>query len=645
MVKSMKKTSRQQFLYSASSTLLALSLPEIGFAADIRPAEIDIAWKKLKPEHPRLLITENDITKTREYLKNDTLAKQYLDLVMAAGEKMLTQPPVKHELIGPRLLDKSRTCLSRVYTLATLYRLDNNPKWLDRAKLELMTVCAFPDWNPSHFLDVAEMTHAVAIGYDWLYPALTPDERKTIKTAIAEKGLRRGEEAYKGTEQWKWWTTVHHNWNQVCNGGMILGSLAVADEEPELSRFILTSALKSLPLALASFAPDGGWNEGPGYWDYTLQYTVALLAGLNSALGTDFNLSREAGFDRTGTFRVYFVGPTGRTFNYADAGEGKAGDAPVMFWLSRHFQQPLYTWEATRSAGSGGSALDLLWYQPSNQTPVSAKVPLDNFFRGVDVAFLRSAWDDPNALWVGFKGGDNKANHSHLDLGSFVFDALGERWVSEIGSDNYNLPGYFGKQRWTYYRLKTEGQNTVVLNGENQDPKAVAPLKAFSSKPETAYAVADLTAGYAPVSASKVLRGMALVNNRKALLVQDEVSTASPTDYRWQIHTRAEIAISGSEATLTLNGKTLSARILSPAGATFAVESAAPPPINGGEGPQQNPNTGFRKLAVHLPEKIKDVRVAVLLAPAGVASQTPTITSLEDWIKSAPPLPKLGGNL
>jgi hypothetical protein len=63
---------------------------------------------------------------------------------------------------------------------------------------------------------------------------------------------------------------------------------------------------------------------------------------------------------------------------------------------------------------------------------------------------LRSEWENPQALCVAFKAGDNKANHSHLDLGSFVFDAAGVRWAMDLGADNYNLPGYFGKQRWDY---------------------------------------------------------------------------------------------------------------------------------------------------------------------------------------------------
>ncbi|MBW3624759.1 MAG: heparinase II/III family protein [Armatimonadetes bacterium] len=599
--------------------------------------------KTLRPGHPRLLVLERDLERVKRLIETDPTARRLRDLIRKSGEDLLDEPTVKYEIVGPRLLTQSRRALDRVYTLATLYRLDGDKKWVERAKKELFAAVAFPDWNPSHFLDTAEMTHAFAIGYDWLYDALSPDDRKTIRAAIVEKGLKRGREAYEGTAPWRGWTKAHHNWNQVCNGGMILGALAVAEEEPELASFIVTSALKSLPLAMASFGPDGGWNEGPGYWSYTVRYTVPLIAALESALGSDFGLPDFPGFDRTGMFRLHFVGPTGKTFNYADASEG-AGQAPDMHWVARRFKQPLYHWEANRAAKggvsdpvwfSGGgkqsqSALDLLWYGPAPTGPKATGAPLDALFKGVDVAFFRSAWEDPDALYVGFKGGDNAANHSHLDLGTFVFDALGERWAVELGGDNYNLPAYFGKERWNYYRLRTEGQNTLLLNGQNQATKAKAPLIAFRSEPEAAYAVADLSTGYAG-QAEKVWRGIALVDGRKSLLVQDEFTASEPVEYAGQMHTRAAIEVQGLEATMKLSGKILQATILEPEGAVFKAESAAPPA-------PQNQNEGVRKLVVRLPEKVKSARVAVLFTPmkaGGKKESEVMVTPLAEWVTRA----------
>ncbi len=50
-----------------------------------------------------------------------------------------------------------------------MWRLTGDERYAERAKSELINVCSFSDWNPSHFLDVAEMCIAVSVGYDWLY--------------------------------------------------------------------------------------------------------------------------------------------------------------------------------------------------------------------------------------------------------------------------------------------------------------------------------------------------------------------------------------------------------------------------------------------------------------------------------------------
>ena len=184
----------------------------------------------LRQQHPRIIALDTDIERLRTLLQSNEDARRIYTQLNAEAAKILTDPPVEYVLIGPRLLDKSRRALSRIYTLALLHRLDSKREHLDRAVKELRAVCAFPDWHPAHFLDTAEMTHAVAIGYDWLYPALTPADRTRIRQAIVDKGLSPGLEVYRKGEGW---SKSVHNWNQVCNGGLTIGALAIADEEPE----------------------------------------------------------------------------------------------------------------------------------------------------------------------------------------------------------------------------------------------------------------------------------------------------------------------------------------------------------------------------------------------------------------------------
>ncbi len=545
--------------------------------------------------HPRLIATPADFARLQSLVKSDPLAARLYAGLKRHADRALSQPTVVHRLIGPRLLDQSRLCLDRVYTLAMVYRIGGQKQYLDRAVTELRAAAAFPDWNPSHFLDVAEMTHAFAIGYDWLYADLSPEDRATFRRAIQEKGLDQAIPLYKSHG---WWTKSTFNWSQVCNGGMTLGALAIADEDPTRAEFIVRAAAQSIPLALASYAPEGGWAEGPGYWDYATSYTTYYLAALQTALGTDFGLSEMPGFAHAGDFRIYFQGPAG-TFNYADAHSG-AGIASEMFWLARRFHQPVFAWDELRHLEHGGRlpALDLLWYQPEGQSPKAAGWPLVRMFRGVDVAFLRTDWEDPRALWIGVKGGDNKANHSHLDLGSFVLDKYGVRWASDLGSDNYNMPGYFGKQRFTYYRLATQSHNTVLIDGENQDTKAAAPMILRDG-----VAVIDLSRAY-PGKITRFIRTVRL--DAGTAIFRDEIEAAQPVEALWGMVTEANVTLDGSHARLQKGGESLDAEIRSPEGAVFAVVPTDQPP-------PQNPNRGTRKLVVRLNGKITKTTIEVAL--------------------------------
>lgn len=586
-----------EIMFRSLRFLVALCLlPAAGLPAD--------PLATLRKTHPRLIALDSDLARMRELVKSHPLAKRIHAGLAGEAARLESADTVKYEIVGPRLLAQSRRCLDRIYTLALLYRLDGGKQYLDRALKELRAAAAFPNWNPSHFLDTAEMTHAFAIGYDWLYPALSPDDRAWIRHAILEKGLKPALEVYARP---KGWHKANHNWNQVCNGGIGIGALAVAEDERETAARVLTNALASLPLAMASYAPEGGWAEGPGYWHYATRYNVYLLAALESALGTDFNLSASPGFHRAGHFRLYFSGPSGKTFNYADAGDS-VGPAAEMFWLARKFSQPAYSWQQQKllDAAGRGDALDLVWFQPQARPPEPAAWPLDAAFQGVEAAFLRSDWQDPAAVFAAVKGGDNKANHSHLDLGSFVLDALGTRWALDFGGDDYNLPAYFGALRWTYYRLRTESHNTVLIDNQNQDPAAAAPILETSFKPGYSSVRIDLSRAY-PGKLARHERTLALAERRR-VLVQDSIQANQPVEALWGMVTDADVALNGRTAELRKKEGSLAAEIQSPAGARFDIVSTTPPP-------PQRPNEGTRKLVVRLPGRVSEVNLIVALTP------------------------------
>ncbi|GAA4307685.1 heparinase II/III domain-containing protein [Compostibacter hankyongensis] len=600
------------------------------------PATGDSLLKGLRSGHPRLLATQEDFSRVAAERNTDPYVKSAFQQLYREGEEILNAAPSRYVIPdGLRLLATSRRVADRVSTLGFLYRVTGEKRFAKRAWEELEAASRFPDWNPKHFLDVGEMTFAFALGYDWLFDYCNAEQQQVIRSAIMDKGLSRALLAYEGlaTHDKSWWTDVPHNWNQVCNGGIGTGALAIADEEPALAAFILKNVLQRLPLAMKHFAPDGAWNEGPGYWSYATRYNVFIISSLESRLGHDFGLSEMEGFSKTGLFPLYLNSPVNKSFNYADGGDGPIA-AAQLFWFAKRFRLPEVARYLYRFKPADPFAL--LWYD-ADLIKSSGKLAPDSYFRMAEVVTMRSRWDDSLATYVAFKAGDNKANHSHLDLGSFVLDALGERWIMDLGADNYNIPAYFSSgrkgKRWVYYRTRAEGHNTLVVQPgaePDQDPEAEAKVTQFSSRPEAAYGITDLTAAYAG-RASSVKRGIALADHRRAVVVEDELAFTRPEEVYWFAHTRAEITLSADKRTAVLSrqGKKYAATLVYPAGAVFGIMPAVPLPSSPHPA-ENNPNRGLRKLSIHL-SGVKQTRIVVIFHPADLHVSTGFSRPLEDW--------------
>ncbi len=599
-------------------SLLGAIVVELLLAGILPAADKTGPLATLRSEHPRLLFTAEDQKRVEKLAKTEPLLARLIEQNHVNATRMLSQSPVRYEIPdGKRLLGQSRKCIERVAAMAMAYRLSGERKFADAAVREMLITTKFKDFNPRHFLDTAEMTTALAIGYDWLYDVISPEDRKTIREAIVRLGLQPGVNCYK---KGGWWVRGHSNWNQVCNGGMILGALAVAEDEKELAEKIVAAARRSIPNALRSYAPDGAYPEGPGYWQYGTSYTALTIMGLNSALGTDFDISKTPALDKTGLFRIHTLGPNGRYFNYADCGKWFR-PASAMFALSRTCDRPLYAWWHRRQLAEQVPLkgkikpqhldrffpLEIAWYDARGEKPTLGQLPREALFHGVqDIVTMRSDWGDRDAVFVGFKGGNNRASHGHLDIGSFVLDAGGVRWGVDLGSDNYNMPGYFGGRRWEYYRLNNRSHNTLVIDDKLQNPAAVAKIVDFGATANRVHATADMTDAYKG-QATSVVRTIELLD-RRIVRVVDEI-TDPKGEVRWGMVTEADVQPAGNKAVLTQGGKKLEAEIVAPAGAKFETVATRPPT------PKENQNRGARMLAVRLPPTEGKMRIEVLLRP------------------------------
>lgn len=577
--------------------------------------------------HPRLFLKTEEVDALRKAIFSDSrMTAEYQQLISRA-QKMLKEAPVTRKLDGKRLLRVSRTCLDRVSILSMAWRLEHDPAFLARAKEEMLAAASFTDWNPSHFLDVAEMTAALAIGYDWLYPDLDDTTRETIRKAIAAKGLEAGLSRPGGKEP-KWFRG-RTNWNQVCNGGLVLGALAVSEDYPDLSSKIISRGLESVPFALKSYAPAGVYPEGPTYWGYGTTYSLLMIAALQSALGTDFGLPDQPGFLESAEFMLHVTGSSERYFGFSDCRESSSIQ-PALFWISSRKKDPSLLWNMERKLDAkpletvSHLPFLLLWSNPG----MKATMPnsLDWSGGGPNpVAFLRSDWGK-DALYAAVKGGSPSLNHAHMDAGSFVFDALGTRWVHDLGGQDYNgleqrhVDLWNMRQdsaRWTIFRLSNHSHNNLVINDALQNVAGKASLTTSGLGTTNPAATVDCSEIFAG-QAAKVVRTLSLPG-RSSLLIEDHVDEVSATgSIRWQIMTDAAVSTEGSSAVLSKEGKTVVLNCESPIGATWQVGDASAP-----RQPYDAPNPGMHQVFLEIPVRKGDsATFKISLRPNAVNPET-----------------------
>lgn len=607
-----------------------------GTAQHAQATSIDFL-ETLDTSHPRLLATDADFDAIKQLKATDSFAADQFNQLQAKADAMVDEPVIAYRSGSGNILDLSRKVLDRIYTLGMIYKLTDDTDYLDRATDELLAAANFPNWNEPHFLDTAEMSHAFAIGYDWLYDDLSSAERETIRNALIDKALTPAAVIYGGNLKNGQWRNYTNNWNVVVNSGISLGALAIADENPSLAQTVLQGAYTSIQKGLSSFKPDGSYPEGIMYWNYATKYAYAYFAGLRTAVGTDYGMSQSYGLPVTGDFPLYMSGPD-MVWSTGDAATNLL-DAPHLFWMADEYEKPLYANYAIHNAGV--RAENLIWYKPGLAN--MEYDALDRLFPDMDFALFRSDWSDPNALYTGLKGGKNGVNHTDLDLGAFVLDALGIRWGAELTSENYNLPGYFHNLRWQYYRKRAEGQNVIVINPSgdpDQKTNALANIVQFEANDHDAFAVVNLNDAYSN-EANSVKRGIRLLDQRRQVFIQDEIQAKAPSDIWWFMQTRASIRISadGKSARLQSGDKQLLVQLLTSGPERFEMMDAKP--MWNTPNPEGiAPNINVRKLVVHMEDTV-NAQIPVLFTPLYANQEPnaglPSIEPIANWqLKEGP---------
>ncbi len=604
--------------------------------------QLNTELNKVSEKHPFILADEEDFSRIKKSNSegfSDEYSQKLYNFTVANADALLNTDnyPVLEYVLDEEdsILPISRECINRIVILCFAYNVTGEDKYAKRAVEELMNVCAYPDWCPSHFLATAEMALAVSIGYDWLYDYLSDEQKALLRDKTWEYAITP---ALSKNYLKNWFTWSKNNWNSICYSGIGIAAMTFYEKDSYRAAEFLNMCYKNMPIAFDSFTPDGVYVEGPGYCQSGMNAIAYFIATSQNLFGTDFGMSEIDGVKQLGFFPVHITGSAGM-FNFGD-NKNRMCYSPVLHWYASEFSSSLLSLyqknnmpdtfspdlsDNTERNGNGKeNVLSLLWYNPDiasadadfSSEPLSVHLKSD---AGQDIVIMRSAYCDSSATYAAIKGGYNYINHGDLDIGTFVFDSQGERWAEELGPGAYDAPGYFMGLpfggRWKNYSKRAEGQNTLVINpsdtAEDQYALADAEVISFEETEDGAVTLIDMSNAYKMNKAKTVTREFSLYNNRTSLRITDSIECKKESEIYWFMHTKADIEISkdGKSAILTKNGKQLKATLS--ADGSFSVMNAEKL-----EGRYEYDDTyeEFKKLTVHLSD-ITSAVITVNLEP------------------------------
>lgn len=594
--------------------------------------------------HPRILATKDRFDGIYSFANSTDETRNWYNQLILAADNLLGEntgeraQPIPYGKSDGTRLDGTGTTMNRSISLAFAYYTTKDEKYA-RLLWELIEpVCSYPDWNQSsHFLCTATLAFAFAVAYDWCYDYWSDEQKNLMADALAKNVHLPALELYRSLSGW---TVGNTNWNAVCNSGVAMSALAIMDEKnPEICAELIARSINSSKHMLQLFAPDGAWFEGVSYWHYLLEFFIPYISSIEASLGCDYGLFDFDGMDKTAYFAIYATGNLKQTFNFHDSSIYEHG-YPEFFWIGQKVGDDdiiKYRLNQLRLGQFAPNVKDFLWLEPKKiNLDTKLNLPYDNKFRDTEVAAFRNSFNK-DAAYAAIHGGQNTVAHGQLDIGQFVYEANGERWAEDLGGDNYNLAYYWimndgASSRWSYYRNRAEGHNTVVLSPQNrvnydQDLDAFAKITGYKSAEGFGYAILDTTSAYKSY-VERSTRGVYFNRASGALIIQDEIDFKDTwnKDFYWFMHTKASVSISkdAKTATLSRNGKKVYVRILS--GGTEGFKTVSPTPFPWSPNPNlfsqniakvltQNANNGYRKLQIHNSSPSKNYTLSVILSP------------------------------
>ena len=556
------------------------------------------------PEHPRLWLDKHGIedlkkTSTSNHLE---LWNSFLEHgVMAyVHGPIIPEPEFYPDHI--RKIDLWRSmyisCQEVVYTvkhLAIAWRVTGNEQYLRKAKSTLLSVANWDLEGPTarSYNDEAGFRVLVALawGYDWLFEDLTESERQIVRKTL----LLRGRELYGYVaEQIKIHVKLMDSHGvRSLSMALIPAALALYQEEPEATTW-LNYVIEYLYTIYSPWGgKDGGWAEGPNYWQSGLSFVTEAMVLLKKAFGLELHL--RPFFQNTGDFPLFTYSQDQRFMGFCDMSD--LGDYPgpkvgyILRLLSllsanpnRHYYAWYYDQAKTRVKEHQSQFFNYGWWNFAFEelffhtqfTPIDSKAPETGvhvtWFKDVDwVTFHKDMANPQEHLTFMMKSSPyGSVSHSHGDQNAFVLHGFGEPLAIQAG---YYIG--FWSEMHVNFRRHTHSKNGILIDGQGQyaqiyktngsedrNPSAKSQFEQLvraNGKIETceqfdswSYCRGNATAAYLPtVPYLKTYIRQVLFYHQGFFVIVDQVELSQKGKINWLLHTLSKMELLDNQVRVT----------------------------------------------------------------------------------------------
>jgi len=544
------------------------------------------AWEV--SEHPRIFVNPASLKVLSDRSGNE-LRKEYGILKTEADRAMEE---------GVRSLDHRFRVPDDLLSLAICYLIEREKGNTGQATAYARKAIDF--WGDGQILTLDGSGHFGyhAMVYDWVYDAMTDEERARFGNAIGpwlryytdipEITLQSGHWWYNQT-----WGPAHLNTPNTRDGITPKLMLALAlkgaptDYDADATRFLDSWATRVPEECIPALNESGGvWTESMGHGAYGPVVVIPwAFEAWRTATGEDlFQEFEPSGYlPQMTRWAVNVTVPYSDRVAYIDDGGGAplgafARVAPI---LGARYRDPVANSISDQDLREGWN--DVPWnrflsYDPAvgSRTPGEAGYPTADHFEESGHIYMRSAWDDADATWAFFGVGPKFAGHSRDDEGSFLIARDG--YVANRGSgmghndwDNYasgsliyNLVTIFDPEE-EFRRLVPGGSNAEKGTKNERDGGLIrhvytshirdnrGRITAYDHNDRWTYAVGDITAGYRSGKVREVSRQFLFIRKpNPCFLIFDRIeSTDVSFTKTFFLHTPGEPSVDGGETVIT----------------------------------------------------------------------------------------------